>query len=112
MTRPLHSFAGSSERIFPGRGRGKNVRSSARARDFAGILSWGLHCRIRNSVGLYAWRPPPEELPFTDRGVLVIAPSDYRRATMPQSHSVPLHIQFVQMVVPPIPRYDRLEPLM
>ena len=55
---------------MPGLRGDKNARSSVHARDFADILSWGLHCRIRNSVGLYAWRPPPEELPFNDRGVL------------------------------------------
>jgi hypothetical protein len=34
-------------------------------RDFAGILFLALHCRIRSSVGLYAWPPPLEELPFS-----------------------------------------------
>jgi hypothetical protein len=40
----------------------------------------------------------------------VISPSDYRRATMPQSHSVIPHIQLVQMVDRPIPTYNRLDP--
>jgi len=41
----------------------------------------------------------------------LISPSDYRRATMPQSRFLPLLIQLVQTVVPLIPTYNRIEPV-
>jgi hypothetical protein len=48
-------------------------------------------------------------LPFTDRNVLRYLAVGLSGATMPQSRSVPLHIQLVQMFGPLIPTYNRPE---
>jgi hypothetical protein len=102
------AFARWIQRMNSPRGS-TGVRSNA-WRDFASTLSWVLHCRIQNSVGPYAWRPP-----LKDCHSLFWCDALSRRRTIEgrrcvKSHAVPFCLQPVQMFGPLIPRYRASSP--
>ena len=99
MTRPPHSFAVSSEGSSPYLRQDRRVRSNVHVQGFAERLFWDLHRRTQNNVGLYAWRPPSEELPITDHSVLLYLAFVLSKAGALEGrrrfhyHSLPLHYQ-------------------